>query len=539
MSTRYTESLYQTLCDVVEVIRLQGVVNVVLSPGSRSAPLALSFMRNGKFDVYHIVDERSAGYFGLGLAKATKRPTVLVCTSGTASYNYAPAVAEAYFQEVPLLVLTSDRPQEWIGQNDNQAIFQQHLFGKHVLQFHQMPHAYDAAEDRRFAIQAMNEACLKSQGLRKGPVHLNFPFREPFYPEGLEPKPSTYLRVVRTETSHSGLSKMLLHDVVTTIGSSKSIWILAGMSAFKTNSQPIADFVEKTGALAFIDPLANLQIETSLNSYDSWLKTEEVEAPDLVISFGNHFLSKSLKQFIRSNTPKNHIHIQEHDVLADPFGSIQFLVQSSVEYFFNRLNEVLPSSQGLPQHPLLEIDQQVQPELDVELDTAKAILAALPDESVLHMGNSTPVRYLLRWQRLLKGKNIEVYANRGTSGIDGSVSTAMGMSQGDDRKHVLIVGDLSMYYDRNGLWNNYLSKGFSVIVMNNQGGGIFKRIKGPKGQPELESYFVNQQPTDFQSMALEHGFTYQLLSAEEVGSDGFIQKLQGAFQGRMFTEVRL
>jgi len=539
MSTRYTESLYQALCDMVEVMRLHGVVNVVLSPGSRSAPLALSFMRNGKFDVYHIVDERSAGYFGLGLAKATMRPTVLVCTSGTATYNYAPAVAEAYFQEIPLLVLTSDRPQEWIGQNDNQAIFQQQLFGEHALQFHQMPHSYEAAEDRSFAIQKVNEACLKSQGLKKGPVHLNFPFREPFYPEGPIPEPSSDLRVVRTETSHVGLSKMLVHDVLTTIASSKNIWILAGMSASKMDAQPIADFVARTGAIACIDPLANMEMESSVNNYDHWLKTTVEEKPDLVISFGNHFLSKSLKQFVRNNKPKNHIHIQEHDVLADPFGSIQFLVQSKLSYFFKQLNEFLPVPQTLPANPFLEMEQVVEGELDAELLAAKALIEALPEDCVLHMGNSTPVRYLLRWQHLLKNKGIEVFANRGTSGIDGSVSTAVGMSQGDSRKHVLIIGDLSMYYDRNGLWNNYLNGGFSIVVMNNQGGGIFKRINGPKQQSELEAYFVNQQPTDFQSMALEHGFTYQLLSAKEVGSDAFTQKLEGAFLGQMFTEVRL
>lgn len=535
MSKSYVQSLYQALCDMVEVLRLHGVVNVVLSPGSRSAPLALSFMRNGKFDFYHLVDERSAAYFGLGLAKASQRPTVLVCTSGTASYNYAPAVAEAYFQEIPLMVLTSDRPQEWVGQNDNQAIYQQEIFGQHVLQFTQMPQSYEREEDRSYALQKANEACMKATGRRKGPVHLNFPFKEPFYPEDLQVQPSNGLRLVDTVSALPAVPKVLLYDVLKTVAESRNIWILAGMTIEEVDASAIDDFAFRTGATVIKDPLCRSELKSASFQYDAWLKEGGIDAPDLVFSFGNHFLSKSLKQYLRANKPQNHIHLQAHETLADPFGSISFLMQSEVASFFEQFTAHLTEPETQPKRLSEEKDRRSLElfEPDEEFQMAGQLLELLPEHSVLHMGNSTPVRYLLRWQHLLQSKNIKVFANRGTSGIDGSVSTAMGMAQGDSRPHFLLIGDLSMYYDRNGLWHNYIPQDFSIIVMNNSGGGIFKRIKGPKEQAELEEYFVNAQLCDFQALAKAHGFQYHQILPETSDSLNLLAS------GRFLYEVVL
>lgn len=527
-------NLYQALTDIAEIVNRHGVINVVMSPGSRSAPLALSFIRNGKFEIYQIVDERSAGYFALGLAKASTRPTVLICTSGTAAYNYAPSVAEAYFQEIPLIVLTSDRPHEWIGQNDNQAIYQQEMYGKHALGFVQMPVDYSHRADYNFAMQKVNEMCLKAFGDKMGPVHLNFPFREPFYPaENAHFTPSENLRVIGHQLADIRLQDFFLEDVKNVIDQSENIWILAGMSNDLPNEHLINEFVEKTGALLFVDPLSNLHLQNQSYLFDNWLKNEGIEPPDLVVSFGNHFLSKSLKTFLRKNPPQQHLHIQEHAVLSDPFSSISFLVQSSVNGFFAQMNEFSfsRSDSEFNWQELEQISQEAT--ADDEYLQAEKIIDAIPEGAVVHFGNSTPVRYLLRWGASLKNKGIMVFANRGTSGIDGSVSTAIGMAQDDDRPNFLVIGDLSMYYDRNGLWNKYVPANFKIVVINNSGGGIFKRIDGPKKQQELDTYFVNEQPTNFQLLAQEHGFSYHKV-AETSNLETLFQE-----EGKTLFEVKV
>ncbi|MBI1183550.1 2-succinyl-5-enolpyruvyl-6-hydroxy-3-cyclohexene-1-carboxylic-acid synthase [bacterium] len=510
MSSQHISSLYQALANTVEIMHRHGVFNIVLCPGSRSAPLAISFIRSQKFECYHLVDERSAAYFALGLAKASGRPAALVCTSGTAAYNFAPAIAEAYFQEIPLIVCSADRPAELIGQNDNQAIFQQNIYGKHVLSFCQMPENYSVERERKWAFQKVNDACLTAYGEKQGPVHLNFPFREPFYPDkDYLPQPEADLKIIGRETGVQSLNDLFLNDVKAVINQSSNVWLLAGMCLDTPSEALLHEFAEKTNARLFIDPLSNLHLPNQLYHFDDWLKNEAVQKPDLVISFGNHFLSKWLKLFLRENAPANHLHISEHGQLADPFGSINFVVKSHVDDFFNQLNQF--SFEPGPANELLLMDSEYagKPETDKELLAAERVLKALPNGSVLHLGNSSPVRYLLKWNHLLKNKAIEVYANRGTSGIDGSVSTALAMAQDDDRPHFLLIGDLSMYYDRNGLWHNYLPQNIKIMVMNNGGGGIFTRIKGPKEQPELESYFVNKQWCDFEQLARAHQLHFE------------------------------
>ena len=536
MSAPAIQQLYQTLCNLIEIIRQHGAFNVVLSPGSRSAPLALSFIRNGKFDVYHVVDERSAAYFALGLAKASKRPSVLVCTSGTAALNYAPAVAEAYFQQIPLLVLTSDRPPEWIGQNDNQAIYQKDLYGKHVKSFTQMPVSFVEESNRAFAIHKINEACVQLSSRKAGPVHVNFPFREPFY--NTEPSPveiNDEFRLVTTEEPALAINPVLLTDFASEIVKSKNIWLLVGTCNDVPEEQALNDFIRFSGASVFIDPLCNLHLHNQLYRYDNWLD-DAIAPPDLVLSFGNHFLSKKLKLFLRKHKPKHHIHIQPYAGLADPFNSITFLLKAKPGNAIQNLNELLrqnPDAVVDQEHQAHDEAARADEEADMELRAAMSLFKAIPDGSVIHFGNSTPVRYLLRWSHLLREKDITVYANRGTSGIDGSVSTAVGMAQNGDRPHFLIIGDLSMYYDRNGLWNQYVPDNFRIIVMNNGGGGIFKRIEGPLRQAELEEYFVNEQHCDFEALAKAHRFGYETLSLDSADE----WQLTGG--GKVLYEVKL
>lgn len=519
-----TQALYQTLANIAEICHRHGVRRVVLSPGSRSAPLALAFLRHAGFEDYLVVDERSAGYFALGLAKKDLQPTILICTSGTAALNYAPAMAEAYFQQLPLMAFTADRPSEWIDQNDNQAIFQENVFGKHVLASFNLSADYHNDSKRLLTEQLVNKAFHKAMAKKMGPVHVNFPFREPFYPDVETSNPNEFLTFLPKPISDA--FSEISDDVLTEISNADTIWVLVGMSNAKASehSTLLEVFCQKTGAICFADPLSGLHIKGQLYHYDDWI--DQVDAvPDLVISFGNQYLSKKLKHFFRKNKPKHHIQVQQYAELADPFQSINQVVECSISYFFQQLSQVIIEKEtGHKNQALMKLDIEVGQKIeqtlheknDTEMLAAGELLAQLPEKCTLHFGNSTPVRYLLKWNHLLKRKSIVAHANRGTSGIDGSVSTAVGMAQNDDLLHVLILGDLSLMYDRNGLWNNYLPENFKIIVVNNAGGGIFRRIPGPKSQPELESYFTARQPCDFERLAEMHGLAYIRFDGKEL-----------------------
>ncbi|MCB0737037.1 MAG: 2-succinyl-5-enolpyruvyl-6-hydroxy-3-cyclohexene-1-carboxylic-acid synthase, partial [Bacteroidetes bacterium] len=332
--------LHQTLANLAAICEAQFIKRVVFSPGSRSAPLALTFLRNKNFEHYHLVDERSAAYFALGLAKKDLIPTILICTSGTAVLNYAPAIVEAYFQQIPLLVLTADRPPELVDQNDNQAIFQEGVFGKHVLKSFQMPVDYGHTASQVFAQKVMNQAILASVGKRLGPVHVNFPFREPFYPTSDNVTPSENIMVLDYEPSPLQPQFHDEHFLPELINDAKNIWVFGGQS--HENFTPhlkhlINDFCQRTGALFFADPLTSLHVNQQVYHYDAWLKTKEVQPPDLVISYGNHFVSKQLKQFMKRNQQVQHVHLQSHEGLADPFFSINYFVETYISSFFEAI----------------------------------------------------------------------------------------------------------------------------------------------------------------------------------------------------------
>lgn len=514
-----SQALHQTLANIAEICYKHGVRSVVLSPGSRSAPLALAFLRHGGFQDYLIVDERSAAYFALGLAKKDLSPTVLICTSGTAALNYAPAIAEAYFQQLPLMAFTADRPPEWIDQNDNQAIFQENVFGRHVQASFNLSADYHDSSKRLLAEQLVNKAFHKAMAAKMGPVHVNFPFREPFYPDTRTPSPQESLTFLPNPINQA--STKISDDVLVQISKAETIWVLAGMSNAQASEYSgfLEEFCVKAGAVCLADPLAGFHIQQQLYHYDDWIDRID-HKPDLVISFGNQFLSKKLKHFFRKNKPNHHIHVQRYPEISDPFQSINQVVECGILPFFQAASEAInhremgsvnQALQQLDKATKEKVEEALREKNDLEMLAAKALLNRLPENCTLHLGNSTPVRYLLKWNHLLKGKSIRVHANRGTSGIDGSVSTAVGMAQNDNSHHVLILGDLSLMYDRNGLWNNYLPENFSIVVMNNGGGGIFRRIPGPKLQPELESYFTSPQQSHFELLAKMHGFEYSKL----------------------------
>ena len=519
--------ILQPILDLVAICAAQGIRQVVLSPGSRCAPLTLAFARHPEMEVRTIADERAAAFIALGLAQQLKEPVVLVCTSGSAALNYYPAVAEAFFQQIPLLVLTADRPPEWVDQWDGQTIFQEEVYGKHVKKSFRFPDSFAHPDQVRHGHRISNEAILVCRQFPAGPVHLNIPLREPFYPEEGElfhfPK---HPPVVRLEPSEVRLGEMALEKLKSELANFQRILLVPGQQA----SNPcllalIERLAQNKQVVVVADTLSNLQGKGTITLHDHWLGREEFHtalAPDLVISFGKSIISKSLKLFLRKQDLQ-HWHIQPDGQAKDIYAGLTRILGSDPFAFLTWLSTHLPpmESDYAPRWQLLE--EQIASSLPLalkevdfgEYSAVKQVLDALPANGQLHVANSMAIRYV----NFLGRRTQEICCNRGTSGIDGSNSTAVGASLISQAPVTLLTGDMAFFYDRNAFWHNYLMPNLRVIVLNNQGGGIFRLIDGPARQPELEEFFETKQALSAKSLAEEYGFGYaSVMTSEQLES---------------------
>ena len=505
----------------------QGIRQVVLSPGSRCAPLTLAFARHPEMEVRTIADERAAAFIALGMAQQLKEPVVLVCTSGSAALNYYPAVAEAFFQQIPLLVLTADRPPEWVDQWDGQTIFQEEVYGKHVKKSFRFPDSFAHPDQVRHGHRISNEAILVCRQFPAGPVHLNIPLREPFYPEEGElfhfPK---HPPVVRLEPSEVRLGEMALEKLKSELANFQRILLVPGQQASNPSLLALIERLAQNQQVVVVaDTLSNLQGKGTITLHDHWLGREEFHtalAPDLVISFGKSIISKSLKLFLRKQDLQ-HWHIQPDGQAKDTYAGLTRILGSEPFAFLTWLSTHLPpmESDYAPRWQLLE--EQIASSLPLalkevdfgEYSAVKQVLDALPANGQLHVANSMAIRYV----NFLGRRTQEICCNRGTSGIDGSNSTAVGASLISQAPVTLLTGDMAFFYDRNAFWHNYPMPNLRVIVLNNQGGGIFRLIDGPARQPELEEFFETKQALSAKSLAEEYGFGYaSVMTSEQLES---------------------
>ena len=519
--------ILQPILDLVAICAAQGIRQVVLSPGSRCAPLTLAFARHPEMEVRTIADERAAAFIALGLAQQLKEPVVLVCTSGSAALNYYPAVAEAFFQQIPLLVLTADRPPEWVDQWDGQTIFQEEVYGKHVKKSFRFPDSFAHPDQVRHGHRISNEAILVCRQFPAGPVHLNIPLREPFYPEEGElfhfPK---HPPVVRLEPSEVRLGEMALEKLKSELANFQRILLVPGQQASNPSLLALIERLAQNQQVVVVaDTLSNLQGKGTITLHDHWLGREEFHAalaPDLVISFGKSIISKSLKLFLRKQDLQ-HWHIQPDGQAKDTYAGLTRILGSDPFAFLTWLSTHLPpmESDYAPRWQLLE--EQIASSLPLalkevefgEYSAVKQVLDALPANGQLHVANSMAIRYV----NFLGRRTQEICCNRGTSGIDGSNSTAVGASLISQAPVTLLTGDMAFFYDRNAFWHNYPMPNLRVIVLNNQGGGIFRLIDEPARQPELEEFFETKQALSAKSLAEEYGFGYaSVMTSEQLES---------------------
>jgi 2-succinyl-5-enolpyruvyl-6-hydroxy-3-cyclohexene-1-carboxylate synthase len=507
---------------IIQICLAKGIKNIIISPGSRNAPLTIGFVNNPEFQCYSIADERCAAFFALGIAQQTQKPAVLVCTSGSALLNYYPAFAEAFYSQIPLIVISADRPQSKIDIGDGQTIRQEKVFKNHSLYNANLTEEVSIENDLKIN-KAINKAIAK-----KGPVHINAPFEEPLY----ETVSNLDVQVTITALKNSN------HKIsVDEINEFSNIWntstkklILVGENKPNEIDPEIIEYLAKDDSVVVMtETTSNLQHPTFLNNIDTIItpfQNEEFKVlqPDILITFGGMVVSKRIKAFLRQYKPTHHWHI---DTLRgyDTYGCLTEHFKVNPNLFFNLLlPKIIPIKSNYYAtfekiSALREVKHQEYlakiPFSDFKV--FEKIISSLPENSLLQLSNSTIIRYA---QLFAIKSSIQVFCNRGTSGIDGSTSTAIGAAVANDRLTVLITGDISFLYDSNGLWNDYIPKNFKIILVNNRGGGIFRILPGHEESLVFNKFFETSHNLTAEQLAKMYGFEYNFATNESSLEDG-------------------
>ncbi|MDC6364487.1 MULTISPECIES: 2-succinyl-5-enolpyruvyl-6-hydroxy-3-cyclohexene-1-carboxylic-acid synthase [Flavobacteriaceae] len=530
---------------LVLFFKSKGVKNIVISPGSRNAPLTISFSKNPFFNCYSIVDERCAAFFAMGMAQQLGEPVAVVCTSGSALLNYYPAIAEAFYSDIPLLVISADRPSYRIDVGDGQTIRQENALEKHIGYSanlkQDISHAADQIEifgnqllqENQEAVQRYNEKELEKALTvafsENAPVHINIPFEEPLY--GTVDAPliniaeSAPLVVENQKTDWSALRKLWKE--------SNRKMVLVGVNQPDTVSQELLDLFAKDGdTLVFTETTSNLHHPEFFPSIDSIIapieksnkkeKLFQALQPDLLITFGGMIVSKKIKAFLRTYQPNEHWHIDPKKAY-DTFYCLSKHIKTNPSQFIETLIE--PENMQ-SEYKLHWRQTKEQYELRRAAYVKKIpfsdfvvfdqILKTIPEGYLVHLANSSTVRYC---QLFPMDASLKVFCNRGTSGIDGSTSTAIGASVHNEEPTLLITGDLSFFYDSNALWNDYLKSDFRIILINNAGGGIFRILPGSEATEEFSTFFETKHDHTAKHLAKMYGLEYSQAENEQQLND--------------------
>jgi 2-succinyl-5-enolpyruvyl-6-hydroxy-3-cyclohexene-1-carboxylate synthase len=498
--------LHHIVYNTSQVCYQLGVKHAVMSPGSRNAPLTISFARNENIKKFIIPDERAAGFIALGIAQKTKEPVVLCCTSGTALLNYAPAIAEAFYREIPLIVLSADRPKNLIDQRDGQTIRQFEVLKNHVKTSFQLPlvkSEQDAIEYKELIIKGLNQ----SQEPSRGPIHFNIPFKEPFYPEK-----GSKMYFEEFDIPQNSINKNPHSDFK--IEPNQKILILIGQHDV---DEELSDYLSSIQSLVpiVISPLNNVQI-SGIEHVDGFLSNQKELQPDVLITSGLSVLSKKLKNFIRKHKPTQHFHFDPAGVQVDTYNTDPQLIKSSLleelrQVDFSEMDDSYRTKwKELSNKTKQLLKTHFQDAVYSEASSFKIVAESLPADCHLHLGNSMPVRFADLYG--IK-KGITTWSNRGTSGIDGCSSTAVGTTLVTEELNILFSGDVSFLYDRNAFFHNYQLPNLRIVVFNNQGGGIFRLIDGPANLPELEDYFETRHQRTAEYICLENKIEYHSVSS--------------------------
>jgi len=512
---------------IADVCCLKGIRTVVFSPGSRSAPLVIAFSQLPDAECIVIPDERVAGYFALGIAQQTGEPVALVCTSGTAAVNLAPAVCEAFYQNIPLLVLTADRPEGAANNGENQAIMQENIYGNHVVSRYTINGDLAAQKALEEIAEQINNAVEDTLYGYKGPVHVNVHISEPLYETTDAFLPAVVLKERDVRPKEFIPLKDLLR-IKNEFSFYQKKMIIVGVRAYDDEFvEALAELNKRGDVVVIHETLSNLPLENSVWNIDSALTAmDETNRrnffPDLVITMGAQIVSKKIKQFLQDR-PKLHWDIPPGStqgrgwaMFGDMFDPIEPVNEMQ---FLHTIIETPESEEADYKNKWLELSLRAQKISEdyftsvpfSDLKVFETLTRSFPVNTNIQYGNSTPVRY----SNFFKHHNsITRNANRGTSGIDGCLSTAAGAAYTNSKQTICVLGDVSFFYDSNALWNNHLSPNFRIIIINNSGGNIFRLIDGPTRIDGFEKFFETKHNLTAEHLATMYGLPYYICTRQ-------------------------
>ncbi len=512
---------------IIEYCVVYGIDHVIISPGSRNAPLTIGFVHQPKIKTYSIVDERCAAFFALGIAQQTRKPTAVLCTSGSALLNYYPAVAEAYYSNIPLIVISADRPKHLIDVGDGQTIRQENVFQNHS--------EFNANLDDDLSINqnaSLLDNAFSNCVSRRGPVHINVPFDEPLY----EVVEEYTLKDVKISYNNQRTKHVLqLERFADLWNSAKRKMILIGAHYPNAELQKkIGNLVKDPSILVLTETTSNLHSSKFIGSIDNLifpLSEEELLElqPEILLTLGGMVVSKRIKKILRKYQPKEHWHLGPKNA-PDTYHSLSHHFCVDEVDFFREFSTITSSVDSDYQQRWLKVVQRREQRHEGYLSKAPfsdltafdTVLKTMPKEIMLQSGNSSIIRYL---QLFKMQPSVETFCNRGTSGIDGSTSTAIGAALNSEKQTIFITGDISFFYDSNALWNNYIDNRFRIIIINNSGGGIFKIIPGPKASEALD-YFETTHALNAANLCQMYGIEYIKASSQKT----VIESLNGFYE---------
>lgn len=499
---------------IIEICQQKGVQHIVISPGSRNAPLTIGFTNNPFFKCYSIADERCAAFFALGIAQQLQEPVVVVCTSGSALLNYYPALAEAFYSQIPLVVISADRPQNKIDIGDGQTIRQENVFANHSLYNANLQENVSTENDNHIQM-ALHVAVTK-----KGPVHINAPFEEPLYETVSELQVQPEIVDFNTESKSFSLG----NSTIETWNKATKKMVLVGELFPNSLEQKYLDaLVNDPSVVVLTEKTSNLHHPTFIDQIDTLITPftdEDFKAfqPEILLTFGGMVVSKRIKAFLRKYKPTHHWHVDELRAY-DTFGALTNHFETKINTFLSQLltEETIESSYQSSIATIWKDRVAKHQEYTAKIPFSDFkvfdfICQNVPKNSQLQVSNSSAIRYL---QLFDLDKSIQVFCNRGTSGIDGSTSTAIGAALASDLPTMLITGDISFLYDSNALWNNYIPKNFKIILLNNSGGGIFRILPGHQETETFNTYFETSHQLNALHLAKMYGFDYYTATDED------------------------
>lgn len=501
-----------------------GVKKVFVSPGSRNATIIDALVQNKELNAEMVVDERSAAFIALGYASTSGEPVCVVCTSGTAPLNYAPAVAEAYYRHIPLIVVSADRPAEWINQDDSQTIIQPGIYKGYVKSSFDIPVLKDE-ESVWFANRTINEALTTALNGLNGPVHLNIQIAD--RPEKIMAPAQLVNRRIESVGPRRDMPVSECRQLAATIASPRKVMIIAGFMAPSSKlNRALSRLAAFDNIVILTETTANLHNNMFIGSIDRTLKAmpeEETERyrPDVVITLGGALISRRIKSFLRKYTPEEHWYVGTSDTVIDIMRSLTRIVRMEPAIFFEQFAAAMqphrrPSDYSRDWHILsdkgLSVLQSVAANAGwSDLKAFATLIPAIPRRWNVHYSNGTPIRYA----QLFGDRDYHrCDCNRGVSGIDGCTSTAIGASIAYKDVTLLVTGDMSALYDISAFAAALTPSRFKIILINNGGGGIFRFINATKHLAVRDEYLYGNIHIPAEELCRGFGYHYFKASDE-------------------------